>query len=47
MEDYERVLLVKQEVFVFKIPARTSIKNYRQAAKCFFFGNDCYKKEGG
>lgn len=29
MEDYERVLLVKQEVFVFKIPSRTTIKNYR------------------
>ncbi|XKL65743.1 hypothetical protein PGB90_009163 [Kerria lacca] len=31
MEDYERVLLVKNEVFVFKIPSRTSIKNYRAA----------------
>lgn len=35
MEDYERVLLVKQEVFVFKIPSRTSIKNYRYP-KLFF-----------
>lgn len=31
MEDYERILLVKQEVFVFKIPPRTSMKSYRAA----------------
>nr|CAG4646652.1 EOG090X0G5X [Macrothrix elegans] len=31
MEDYEAVLLVKQEVFVFKIPPRTSNRGYRAA----------------
>ena len=29
MEDYEAILLVKQEVFVFKIPPRTSNRGYR------------------
>lgn len=29
METYESVLLVKSEVFVFKIPARTSNRGYR------------------
>nr|CAG4636599.1 EOG090X0G5X [Eubosmina coregoni]SVE70130.1 EOG090X0G5X [Eubosmina coregoni] len=31
MEDYEAILLVKQEVFVFKIPPRTSNRGYRAA----------------
>nr|CAG4644389.1 EOG090X0G5X [Lepidurus arcticus] len=31
MEDYENVLLVKTEVFVFKIPPRTTNRGYRAA----------------
>nr|CAG4648954.1 EOG090X0G5X [Polyphemus pediculus] len=31
MEDYEAILLVKQEVFVFKIPPRTSNRGFRAA----------------
>jgi len=29
MEDYESVLCVKNEVFVYRIPARTSNRGYR------------------
>lgn len=29
MEDYEAILLVKHEVFVFKIPPRTSNRGFR------------------
>ena len=29
--DYERILLVKPEVFVYKIPPRTSNRAYRYA----------------
>ena len=31
MDDIERALLVKNEVFVYKIPPRTSAKGYRAA----------------
>lgn len=31
MDSYEHSILVKNEVFVFKIPARTSLKGYRAA----------------
>ena len=31
MEDVERALLIKNEVFVYKIPPRTSAKGYRAA----------------
>ncbi|XP_076321849.1 NECAP-like protein CG9132 isoform X2 [Tachypleus tridentatus] len=31
MDEYERVLLVKQEVFIYKIPPRTSNRGYRAA----------------
>ncbi|KFM68582.1 Adaptin ear-binding coat-associated protein 1, partial [Stegodyphus mimosarum] len=31
MEDYETVLLVKPEVFVFKIPPRATNRGYRAA----------------
>lgn len=30
-EDYERILLVKPEVFVYKIPPRTTNRAYRAA----------------
>ena len=32
MEDYESVLCVKNEVFVYRIPARTSNRGYRFAS---------------
>jgi len=33
MEEYESVLCVKHEVFVYRIPARTSNRGYRLVAR--------------
>ena len=39
MEEYESVLCVKSEVFVYRIPARTSNRGYRFVARlCLFVG---------
>ena len=35
MEDYESVLCVKNEVFVYRIPARTSNRGYRFVAHLY------------
>lgn len=37
MEDYETVLLVKPEVFIFKIPPRATNRGYRYAVYDFIF----------
>ncbi len=34
MEDYERVILVKSDVFIFKIPPRTTNRAYRLTTLC-------------
>jgi len=40
MEDYESVLCVKSEVFVYRIPARTSNRGYRCVShQCMFVGS--------
>ncbi len=35
-DDYERIVLVKPEVFMYRIPPRTTNRAYRYALKSFF-----------
>lgn len=42
MESYESVILVKNEVFVFKIPPKTSNRGYRYVYFFFCIAGNCF-----